>query len=128
MLLYGPGLLKVLDTKTAKRPAFIRGKSWFSPWGHSLRHDNLQVMVLPQRPIVAPGPSLRLQLVYPSADVDSLTDDAAYSLLTRVSLDHLLVRISGDLDAPLAWEGALQRMSTHGTCMVERCSKTMCAA
>ncbi len=76
----------------------------------------MQVMILPQRPLVGPGPSLRLQLVYPSADADSLTDGAAYSLLTRVSLDHLLVRISGDLDAPLPWDGALQTMTFDGTC------------
>ena len=64
-------------------------------------------MILPQRSLVAPGSSLRLQLVYPSAAGNSLTDETAHSLLRRVHLEHLLDRVRGDLDAPLAWAGVL---------------------
>ena len=72
------------------------------------RSDVAQVMILPQRPLVAPGSSLRLQLVYPSAAADSLMDQTAHSLLMRVHLEHLLDRVNGDLDAPLPWAGELQ--------------------
>ena len=81
-----------------------------------------QVMILPHRPLVAPGSSLRLQLVYPSTAADSLTDQAAHSLLKRVHLEHLLDRVAGDLDAPLTWAGMLMPVSLYVDVSNLRCT------
>ena len=130
MLRYGEVLGAVPDSEIAKPAACLEGnclKLCLRPEGTAIRTWS-QVMILPQRPLVAPGPSLRLQLLYPSADADGLTDDAAYSLLTRVSLDHLVQRINGDFDAGLAWDGALQPPLTEWGMHDQRSPLTMMCA
>ena len=66
------------------------------------------VLVLPQRPLLAPGRTLREQLLYPEAAPPSSAEEAQEeaelrALLEAVELGHLLDRVAGRWDAP--WEG-----------------------
>ena len=65
------------------------------------------VLVLPQRPLLAPGRTLREQLLYPEAAPPSSAEEAEEAelraLLEAVELGHLLDRVAGRWDAP--WEG-----------------------
>lgn len=63
-------------------------------------------MFFPQRPLLAPGSSLRQQLAYPAADASRLSNNLAFDLLKQVELDYLMDRVSSDLDLPTDWAGA----------------------
>lgn len=65
-----------------------------------------QVMYLPQRPLVAPGPTLRQQLAYPAASASALSDTRAMHLLDRVGLAYLHHRVQGNFDETADWAGA----------------------
>jgi len=64
---------------------------------------SVQVVFVPQRPIAAPGASLREQLVYPSTLQASHYHLA--QLLGGVQLDHLLQRVHGSWEQPHDWQG-----------------------
>lgn len=63
-------------------------------------------MFLPQRPLLAPGATLRQQLAYPAEAAGALSDSQAMKLLERVGLVYLHQRMQGNLDVPADWAGA----------------------
>lgn len=86
------------------------------------------VIVVPQRPLAAPGSALWQQLCYPGADGTGTTNSSGgsgtgqnapqqqagrpadahlLSLLRRVGLEYLLERVGGSFEAPADWAGML---------------------
>lgn len=65
----------------------------------------VQVAVIAQAPLIAPGWSLREQLTYPDTNADNVSSDRLAWLLSVTHLHHLLVRVSNDWDAAHDWPG-----------------------
>jgi len=64
---------------------------------------SVQVVFVPQRPIAAPGASLREQVVYPSTL--PATHRHLEEVLRAVQLEHLLQRVHGQWEQPHDWQG-----------------------
>jgi putative ATP-binding cassette transporter len=87
-------------------------------WDHgsgTVRRLPLQsLMFLPQRPYMPAG-SLRQQLLYPSRDIEGVTDERLAGILAEVQLPDLVARVGG-LEAVQHWDkvlsmGEQQRLS-----------------
>ena len=64
-----------------------------------------QVAVISQRPLLAPGASLRQQLTYPCVHHEAVSHRRLQWLLSSVHLEHLQGRIKGDWDEQYDWTG-----------------------
>lgn len=81
---------------------------------HALQPCKLQVQIIPQRPVAAPGGSLMEQVIYPSPLPQALADVDTHllaHLLHQVGLAELLQRAQGDWMMSQDWQGAC-----HVTC------------
>ena len=65
----------------------------------------MQVAVIAQAPLLAPGLSLREQLTYPDTRAAQVSRGRLAWLLSTARLEHLMLRIRGDWDAPHDWAG-----------------------
>lgn len=85
----------------------------------------MQATFLPQRPIAAPGKTLRDQLTYPAAS--HVSSDHLADLLSTVQLSHLLSRVEHEWDREHHWQGLLC-IDVNFCCSMERASSYSCLA
>ena len=81
----------------------------------------MQVLILPQRALTAPGDTLLEQVIYPSALPERLEDVETHQLthvLQLVGLSDLLHRAQGDWLSSHEWQGGCVTAANSPMCAV----------